>query len=89
MRPAKVSDNTSLRRSRKITTGICIECALRRHDFREVMGALEGDEDFPAMRLPQALIDGRNHTLLSYAWTRQENCVECGQKVANLYILTR
>ena len=70
-------------------TGLCTECALRRHDFREVIGNEKKSAGLPDTPLPQALIDGRRHVLLSYAWTHQERCSECKGPAANLYLPMR
>jgi hypothetical protein len=66
--------------------GLCMECALRRHDFHELLGKEAKDEGLRETPLPQALIDGRPHVLLSYAWTHRERCSECKRKAANLYL---
>jgi hypothetical protein len=70
-------------------TGLCIECALRRHDFHEVIGNNTKTPGPPDITLPQALIDGRRHVLLSYVWTHQERCSECERKAPNLYLAMR
>jgi hypothetical protein len=66
--------------------GLCMECALRRHDFHEMVGNGTNDEGPPATPPPQALIDGRRHMLLSHAWTHQETCSECKQTTPTLYV---
>jgi hypothetical protein len=70
-------------------TGLCIECALRRHEYHEVLGSDPRSAGPPDTPLPQALIDGRPHVLLSYAWTHQDRCSECKGPATNLYLPVR
>jgi hypothetical protein len=67
-------------------TGLCMNCALRRHDFHEVLGRSSSDVRLPETPLPQGLIDGRPYVLVSHAWTHQQTCGECGRKAAALYL---
>jgi hypothetical protein len=66
--------------------GLCMECALRLHDFHELVGSDTRNDGPGEAALPQALIDGRRHVLLSHAWTHQERCSECKREAANLYL---
>ena len=69
--------------------GLCMECALRQHDFHELTGSGKAIDGLTETPLPQALIDGRRHVLLPYAWTHQERCTECNRTKANLYVRTK
>ena len=86
---ATASGDTPPQNTESTATGVCIECALRRHDFRELIEASESGDALPMVRLPRAFIDGKTHVMLSSVWTHQETCAECGRKAANLYIPTR
>ncbi len=66
--------------------GLCMECALLRHDFHELLGNGSSRKASCEAAFPQALIDGRRHTLRPYAWTRQEKCSECERNAAVLYL---
>jgi hypothetical protein len=66
--------------------GLCTECAMRRHTFNELMGRGGRTDHFDQMPLPEALIDGRRHMLLSHAWTHQGTCSECKQTTPTLYV---
>jgi hypothetical protein len=66
--------------------GLCIECSMRRHAFNELTGRCGRTDHFDQIHLPEALIDGRRHILLSYVWTRQETCTDCNQATPTLYV---
>ena len=70
-------------------TGLCMECALRRHDFHQLIGNETESASPPDVPFPHALIDGRHHVLLSYVWTHLERCSECNGSAANLYVPMR
>ena len=67
-------------------TGLCMECALRHHDYKEMLRHETADDHTSEMLFPQARIDGRCHVLLSHAWTHQETYVECERKAPSLYL---
>ncbi len=69
-----------------VVTGLCTECAMRRHDYREMLRHGTGDGHSPETPFPQAWIDGRRHMLLSHAWTHQETCTECNREAPTLYV---
>jgi hypothetical protein len=66
-------------------TGLCMECAIRHHDYKELLGH-KMDDHYSEAPFPRAWIDGRRHMLLSRAWTHQETCTECNGKAPNLYV---
>jgi hypothetical protein len=69
-----------------IITGICVECALRRHDFAEILPRGKGDDQFFEAALPAAWIDGRRYRLLTPIGMQGATCHECNRKVANIYL---
>jgi len=80
----------TMQRTRNDTVkGLCMECAMRRHTFNELTGRAGGADQFDYMALPEALIDGRRHVLLSYPWTHQENCADCNRAKPALYVPMR
>ena len=81
--PFRANQTTS---EKNTVMGLCIECALRHHDFHELIGRGTDMDGLPETLLPQVLIDGRRHVLLSYALTRQERCTECNRTTPNLYV---
>ena len=72
--------------SKGVVTGLCMECAMRHHDYREMLRHETGDDHFSETPLPEAWIDGRRHMLLSHPWTQQETCAECNRKAPSLYM---
>jgi hypothetical protein len=65
-------------------SGLCVTCALRRHDFREVMGSVP-DGDCPSEASgSQARIDGVRHVLRSASGCR--TCDDCGRNATHFYI---
>ena len=69
-----------------VVTGFCMECAMRHHDYREMLRHETGDEPYSETPFPQAWIDGRQYMLLSSAWTHQETCTECNRKAPSIYV---
>jgi hypothetical protein len=69
-----------------VVTGLCMECAMRHHDFREMLRHETGDDHFSETPFPRAWIDGRRHMLLSRAWTHRETCPECNREAPSLYV---
>ena len=67
-------------------TGFCMECAMRHHDYREMLWHETGEEHFSETPFPQAWIDGRRHMLLSHTWTHQETCTECNRTAPSFYM---
>jgi hypothetical protein len=67
-------------------TGLCMECAMRHHDYREILRHETGDDHFSETPFPRAWIDGRRHMLLSRAWTHRETCPECNREAPSLYV---
>ena len=66
---------------------LCIECALRHHDFREILGRGTDDYDLSSETpLPEAWIAGRRYRLLPYAGGQETMCSECNRSVASLYM---
>ena len=72
-----------------VLTGLCMECAMRHHDYKEVLGHKMDDDHSSEAPFPQAWIDGRRHMLLSRAWTHQETCTECNREAISLYLHMR
>ena len=66
-------------------TGLCMECAMRHHDYREMLPHETGNDHFSETPFPRAWIDGRQYMLLSHAWPHQETCTECNRKAPSLY----
>lgn len=66
--------------------GLCAECALRHHDFHELIGNDSANDGFSDFFLPRAFIDGRLYMLLPSSCSRQKECGECRGKVPNLYL---
>ncbi|MGD0235565.1 MAG: hypothetical protein ABSC55_13645 [Syntrophorhabdales bacterium] len=71
---------------KSVVTGLCIECAMRHYDYREMLWRETGDDHFSETAFPQAWIDGRQYMLLSCAWTHQETCTECNRKAPSIYV---
>src|SRR5512135_1744068 len=86
MAPDAQFEGSRMTGEKRAGRGLCIECALRRHDFHELAWRHTGREGHHETPLPHALIDGRRYVLLSYAWTHVEQCGECKRKAANLYL---
>ena len=69
-----------------LSQGLCVEYAVRRHDFGEILANGRGDDYyFSEAPLPAAWIDGRRHRLLTCAGTEEMTCSECNRRVAGIY----
>jgi hypothetical protein len=71
---------------KRILTGLCLECAVRRHDFKEVLVNGMSDDRFSDAPLPEAWIGGRRHRLLIPVGTQGAKCDECNRGVASIYL---
>jgi hypothetical protein len=67
-------------------TGLCMECAMRHHDYREMLRHETGDDHFSETPLPHAWIDGRRHMLLPAIGTEGITCSECNGSVPSIYM---
>jgi hypothetical protein len=68
-------------------SGLCVECALRHHDFREILRRGTDDYDlFSETPLPEAWIAGRHYRLLPCAGGHETMCSECNRSMASLYM---
>ena len=73
-------------REKRVVTGLCIECAVRHHGFREILGRGTGDDLFLETPLPEALIDGRRYRLLQPIGNQETTCSACKRRVPVLYV---
>lgn len=64
-------------------SGLCIGCALRRHDFKEITGN-PGGEHSSGSPMPQARIDGIRYVLRRAA-SGCDTCDDCGRCVTSIY----
>jgi len=71
---------------KRILTGLCVECAVRRHDFKEMLTNGKGDDRFSEAPLPAAWIGGRRHRLLTPVNAQGAMCRECNRKVPSIYL---
>jgi hypothetical protein len=71
---------------KEVATGLCMECAMLHHDYREMLRHEMGNDHYSETPFPRAWIDGRRHMLLSRAWTHQEMCTECNREAPTLYV---
>jgi hypothetical protein len=69
-----------------IFTGLCVECAVRHHDYKEILPHGRGDDHFSEAPQPAAWIGGRRHRLLIPVGTQEATCRECNRKVAGVYL---
>jgi hypothetical protein len=67
-------------------TGLCLECALRHHDFREILARSTDDDLFSETPLPEAWIGGRRYRLLPNPTLQETTCSQCNANVASLYM---
>jgi hypothetical protein len=79
------TENQAVPRNGSVT-GLCMECAIRHHDYREMLWHETGDDHFSETPFPRAWIDGRQYMLLSCAWMHQETCPECNRKAPGFYV---
>lgn len=66
--------------------GFCLECAIRHHDYKEILAHGESDDSFSASPLPAAWIDGRRYSLAIPIGRRGTKCSECAKRVATIYL---
>lgn len=85
MRASAHTRRTHAARQISFVSGLCMGCALWRHDFEEITDHVRGDDDSLETGVPQARIDGRQHVLRSIL-TASGTCNDCGKSVTSLYI---
>ena len=68
----------------RVVTGLCIGCAIRHHDFRDLLGRDDRQSFEPP--LPEAWIDGRRHRLLPATGTKGITCRDCNGSVPSIYL---
>ena len=73
-------------RGEDIVTGLCLECAIRHHDFSEILAHGKGDDHFSDSPLPAAWIDGRRHRLLIPVGNQGATCGVCNKRVPSIYL---
>jgi len=72
---------------KSVVTGLCVECAVRNHDFKEILAHGKGDDHFSESALPAAWIDGRRYKLLTPLGTQKNlTCSDCNRKVTSIFI---
>jgi hypothetical protein len=79
-----IEDQTMLEKG--IVTGLCLECAVRRHDFKEILAQGRCDDHFYEAPLPAAWIGGRRYRLLTCFGTQGATCSECNRSVPGIYL---
>ncbi|MCG6535601.1 MAG: hypothetical protein L7F78_13125 [Syntrophales bacterium LBB04] len=67
-------------------TGLCVACAVCRHDFSEILAHGRGDDHFSEAPLPTAWIEGRRHRLLPCVGIEEMICSQCNKRVAGIYL---
>ncbi len=68
------------------STGLCTECALRHHDYKEMLPQEMDDGYSSETPLPQAWIDGKRCALVSRPWAHQNTCSECDREAPGFYL---
>ena len=81
----QIIEERAMRHERTLT-GLCIECAIRHHDFSEILAYGMDDRQFSEAPLPAAWIGGRRHTLLAPFGAQGTWCSECNRKVPSVYL---
>ncbi len=69
-----------------VLAGLCIECALRHHDFKEILARGKDDDLFPESPLPAAWIDGRRCRVLIPIGNQTALCHECQRNVPTIFL---
>lgn len=70
-------------------SGLCVTCALTRHDFREMTDAAPDDDThFSGTLQPHARIDGIHH-VLRRAGKGCDTCDDCGKEATSIYVPIR
>ena len=77
-------DNDTMRKPWVIRS-LCMECAIRHHDFREILGHEVEDDPFPDVPLSEAWIDGRRYRLTPGIKTERTRCSDCARTVTTIY----
>ena len=67
-------------------TGLCVECAVRHHNFKEILAHGKGDDHCSESPLPAAWIDGRRYRLLAPLGVQNATCRECNAKVPTIFL---
>ena len=71
---------------KRIYTGLCVECVLRHHDYKEILPHGRGGDPVSEAPLPAAWIDGRRHRLLIPVGTQGAMCSDCNRRVHGIYV---
>ena len=69
-----------------IPGGLCLECAVRRHDFKEILGQGRCDDHFYEAPLAAAWMVVRRHRILTCFGIQGATCSECNRKVPGIYL---
>ena len=85
MKASSHTRRNHIARQGRAGSGLCIGCALQRHDFKEITGIARDDGHFSTPPMPQARIDGIRH-VLRRAVDGCDTCDDCGRYVTNIYI---
>ncbi len=67
-------------------TGLCVECAICRHDFSEMLTHGEEGDHFSEAAFPAAWINGRRYRFLVPVATQRAVCSGCDRRVASIYV---
>ena len=81
-----MEDNVARMRSEDVVTGLCVECAIRHHSYKEILAQGKGEDYFSDLPLPAAWIDGRRHRLHTPDRGLRATCRECHKRVACIYL---
>jgi len=73
-------------RCEDVVTGLCVECAIRHHSYKEILAHGKGEDYFSDLPLPAAWIDGRRHRLQTPDRELGAPCGECHKRVACIYL---
>jgi hypothetical protein len=66
--------------------GLCIECALRHHEYSQALKCPAGEENWSDSLPSGAWIDGRRYTLRTSFGIQKLICSECDREVNNVYV---
>ena len=69
-----------------ILTGLCVECAIRHHDYKEILPHGKVDDHFLEAPLPSAWIGGRRYRLLIPVGNQGTACSECNKRVPSIFL---
>ena len=84
MKASAHTRRTHTARQESTGSGLCVKCALRRHDFRELTRNVPDNDCLSETSGPQARIDGIRHALRSVSECR--TCDDCGRNATHFYI---